>query len=240
MRGRPASGRSGDKPATDAPGDGATPAERRRRAVVAGHTGDAPGAVAATDDPDPAVRAAGWSALGRLGRWDAAGARAAASDDDAGVRRRAAELTGQLATGDPDRARAERAASAELLAGLLCDTDPAVAESAAWALGEIVPLGPATDTVTSSSVAALATLARTHDDPLCREAAVAALGAIGHPDGLDAVLSALDGKPPLRRRAAVALAAFDDPRADAALDRCRHDRDWQVREVVEELLGPDS
>jgi HEAT repeat protein len=50
------------------------------------------------------------------------------------------------------------------------------------------------------------------------------------------VIAALDDKPAIRRRAAAALAGFDDPSADAALERCLDDRDWQVRQVAEELL----
>jgi len=69
-----------------------------------------------------------------------------------------------------------------------------------------------------------------------REAAVAALGAMGDPEGLPAVLGALGDRPAVRRRAAVALAAFDDERAEAALRRCLEDRDWQVRQVAETLL----
>ena len=41
-------------------------------------------------------------------------------------------------------------------------------------------------------------------DPLAREAAVAALGAIGHPDGLPAILAATSDKPAIRRRAVLA------------------------------------
>jgi HEAT repeat protein len=80
-------------------------------------------------------------------------------------------------------------------------------------------------------------VARHHPDALCREAAVAALGAWGRPADLDPVLAATTGKPALRRRSAVALAAFvDDPRAVEALRRLAGDRDWQVREVAEVLL----
>lgn len=236
MRGLPAEGRDDDKPATDGPPADATPAARRVRAVTAGHVGDEPEARRATGDHDPTVRAAGWSALARLGCWDAATAATATLDDDPGVRRRAAELTGLWAHCDPGGTAGQRAAAISVLVALLADTDDGVVEMSAWALGEVVP--GADDHVVRSTVAALVGTARAHRDPLCREAAVAALGAIGHPDGLEAVLDALDGKPPLRRRAAVALAAFDDPRADTALTRCLQDRDWQVREVAEELLRP--
>ncbi len=76
-----------------------------------------------------------------------------------------------------------------------------------------------------------------HPDPLCREAAVAAIGAIGDRQGLAAVLDALEDKPAVRRRAAVALAAFDGPEVEEALRTCLGDRDWQVRQVAEDLLA---
>ncbi len=66
---------------------------------------------------------------------------------------------------------------------------------------------------------------------------MAALGAIGDPAGLPAVLTALGDKPTVRRRATVALAGFDDPRVDPALRQAALDRDWQVRQAAEELLG---
>ena len=87
------------------------------------------------------------------------------------------------------------------------------------------------------SLVELASAGSGHPDPLCREAAVAALGAIGDPAGLPAVLAALEDKPAVRRRAAVALAAFDGPDVEAALRRCLDDRDWQVRQVAEDLLA---
>ena len=84
------------------------------------------------------------------------------------------------------------------------------------------------DRLSSSSAA--------HREPHVREAAVAALGAIGDPGGLAAVLAALGDRPTIRRRAAVALAAFDNEEAEAGLRRCLADRDWQVRSVAETLL----
>ena len=68
---------------------------------------------------------------------------------------------------------------------------------------------------------------------------MAALGAIGDPAGLPAVLGALDDKPTIRRRATVALAGFDDPRVDPALRDAAADRDWQVRQAAEELLADE-
>jgi HEAT repeat protein len=113
---------------------------------------------------------------------------------------------------------------------LLDDSDARVIEQAAWACGE----RPHDSAVTSQ----LAGLAQTHDDPLVREAAVAALGAIGHEDGLPAILTAASDKPAVRRRAVLSLAAFEGPEVDAAWERARNDRDRQVRDAVDELLGP--
>ncbi|MHB1584695.1 MAG: HEAT repeat domain-containing protein, partial [Acidimicrobiales bacterium] len=65
---------------------------------------------------------------------------------------------------------------------------------------------------------------------------VAALGAIGDPAGKAAVLDASAGdRPSVRRRAVVALAAFDGDDVDAALTAALADRDWQVRQAAEEL-----
>ena len=105
---------------------------------------------------------------------------------------------------------------------------PLVAESACWALGERQdPVG----------VEPLIVAAGAHPDPLVREAAVASLGALGDPRGLPAVLAATSDKPAVRRRAVLALAPFDGPEVEAALERARQDRDWQVRQAAEDLLA---
>jgi HEAT repeat protein len=111
---------------------------------------------------------------------------------------------------------------------LLEDPDPAVIEAACFAVGE---------TCDVLAVPALVRIASTHTDALCRESAVAALGAIGALEGLPAVLAGLEDKPQIRRRAVIALAAIDSPESDAALRRCLADRDWQVRQAAEDLLG---
>jgi HEAT repeat protein len=156
---------------------------------------------------------------------------AARADPAPSVRRRACEEAGRalpaLLGADDDTA--VEAALAVLL-DALDDSDDAVAEAAAWATGEA-------GSRAAGSVGALGRMSRQHRSPLCREAAVAALGAVGDPGGLDAVLAALDDRPAVRRRAAVSLAAFDDRRAEAGLRRCAGDRDWQVRQIAEELLG---
>ena len=71
-------------------------------------------------------------------------------------------------------------------------------------------------------------------------AAVAALGALGDRRGLPAVLAACDDVPAVRRRAVLALAPFEGAAVDAALERARTDRDWQVRQAAEDLLGDDA
>ena len=47
----------------------------------------------------------------------------------------------------------------------------------------------------------------------------------------------LADKPQIRRRAVVALAAFESPESDAALRGCLTDPDWQVRQAAEDVLG---
>lgn len=173
-------------------------------------------------DPDPRARSAALGALARsAGRRRASRAwRRALADPDAAVRRRAAELA--PAVGGTVRP----------LLGLLHDLDVTVVEAAAWALGE---MGDATRR--TRAVAALASVAVGHDDPLAREAAVAALGALGDPAGLPAVLVACRDRPAVRRRAVLALSPFAGPEVDAALDRAARDVDWQVRQAADELRG---
>ena len=87
----------------------------------------------------------------------------------------------------------------------------------------------------SALLAALIAVATEHDDPLCREAAVAALGALGDDAGLPTIIAALDDKPAVRRRAVIALAPYEGPEVDAALERASQDRDRQVRQAAEDL-----
>jgi HEAT repeat protein len=173
-------------------------------------------------DPDARVRTVALSALVRSSprRVSAPVWRDAARDRDAAVRRRAAELAPALGA----------AAPVQPLVDLLADTDPLVAEAGAFAIGEHPRAGP-------RAVAALCRTATAHDDPLVREAAVAALGARGDPSARDVVLAACDDKPAVRRRAVLALAAFDGPAVEERLRRALDDRDWQVRQAAEELLG---
>jgi HEAT repeat protein len=108
----------------------------------------------------------------------------------------------------------------------LSDPDPLVVDGAAFALGEHLCI---------DAVEPLCVVAQSHDDARCREAAVAALGTIGDDRGRAAVLGALDDKPPVRRRAIVALSNFEGPDIEEALARAGDDRDWQVRAAVNQL-----
>ncbi len=195
-------------------------AARRRAAALSGHRGDVATARDLLADPDPGVRATALGALHRAHALDGPVLDGALADPAPPVRRRAAELVAALAGGGA-------AASARLLP-LLDDPDATVVEVAAWACGERDPAEPGT-------VERLVGLAADHEDALVREAAVAALGSLGDERGLPAVLRAMDDKATVRRRAVVALAAFEGPEVDAALARGAGDRDWQVRQVAEDL-----
>ncbi len=163
------------------------------------------------------MRSTALGALDRLGVLTESDLRSALTDPAASVRRRGCELAKDFPAVD--------------ISSALEDVDGSVVEMAAWALGE------RQDRSALPSLVQLASAGSGHSDPLCRESAVAALGAIGDPAGLSAVLAALNDKPAIRRRAAVALAAFEGPEVDAALRRCLDDRDWQVRQVAEDLLA---
>ena len=166
------------------------------------------------------MRSAAIGALQRLGDLRAPELAAALGDPDPGVRRRALELVATL--------RGQGPAEAVAIVPLLDDPDDTVAEVAAWASGERVPAEP-------GAVARLAALAQEAPDALVREAAVAALGSLGDPAGLPAILAGTRDKATVRRRAVIALAPFDGPEVDAALDAARSDRDWQVRQSAEDL-----
>lgn len=199
--------------------------DARRRIAVSGHTGEVDTAREGLKDTESRVRELALGALARLGSLAPPDLVAAAGDPAPGVRRRVAELAPTLSWAVTDQADAAAA-----LLDLLGDEDAGVVEAAAWSLGECRPPAP-------GAVDLLATVAHSHADALCREAAVAALGALGDPQGLPTILAALADKATVRRRAVIALAPFDGPEIDEALERAREDRDWQVRQAAEDLLG---
>ncbi len=191
-------------------------AARVRAAVVAGHQGRSADARRLRDDPDDRVRAAAVGALARTGHLTDADVAGALDDPSPRVRRRAVEA----AIDHPTIG----------LTPLLEDPDPSVVEVAAWALGERPAGDPAV-------IDALASTASSHAEPLCREAAVASLGALGDERGLAAILEACTDRATVRRRAVLALAPFDGAAVDAALEVALGDRDWQVRQAAEDLLA---
>jgi HEAT repeat protein len=173
------------------------------------------------------VRAVALAALVRTAPTRVSGPvwRAGAHDPDPRVRRRAAEVAPKLG----------RAAHSSVLVELLRDDDAWVAEAAAFAIGE-------QPRPSRAAIAALVETASTHADPLVRESAVAALGACGRPETLATVLAACDDKPAIRRRAVLALAAFEGEAVETRLRAARFDSDWQVRQAAEDLLAvaPDA
>ncbi len=189
----------------------------RRIVVLAGHTGDEITARAGLSNADGFVRASAVAAVDRLHKLTRTDLESALTDTDPAVRLRAAETAARWT--HPLRG----------LLGLLQDPHDRVAEQAAFALGERKS-SPAV-------VAALSKMARNHPDSLCRESAVAALGSLQDPAGLDAVLAGCGDKAPVRRRAVLSLAAFADPLATEMLRELTRDRDLQVRQAAEDLLA---
>ena len=194
----------------------------RRDVAVAGHTGDFDVARAGLASADPTVRATALGALERLGDLTTADLMISLSDADPRVRRRAAEVAATHADVD--------------LVPSMSDADSNVVETAAWACGEHESRRPAV-------VLRLIELATDATEPLVREAAVAALGAIGDPSAVEAIITATSDKPAVRRRAVLALAPFEGDDVEAAIDRALEDRDWQVRQSAEDLrraAAPDE
>jgi HEAT repeat protein len=174
--------------------------------------------VAAVTSPDPRRRVL---ALRGLVRRDAITDdvwRRALDDADVDVRRDALEQLAHATNSSHD--------VLEHVVTMLEDEDELVVDAAAFALGEHL---------VASAVEQLCHVASGHADARCRESAVAALGAIGDDAARTTIIAALDDKPPIRRRAIVALANFEGPDIDAALERASEDRDWQVRAAVSQL-----
>jgi HEAT repeat protein len=207
----------------------ADPLGRQRAVALAGHAGDEPAAREALEDTEPALRAIALGALARMGSLTRDDLVLATRDSSPVVRRRAAETA----------ARAHLTRSTDVddaVRSLLDDPDASVVEVAAFAVGERHAERRGDPDTVASTVEALATLVRDHEESLVREAAVAAIGAIADERGLPAILHALGDRATVRRRAVIALAPFDGPEVDAALRRAASDRDWQVRQAAEDQL----
>jgi HEAT repeat protein len=188
---------------------------RWREIAVAGHTGDEAAARGALADSDPVVRELGLGALLRLEALTDDHLCDALGDEAPSVRRRAAMIAGHRPSVS--------------LAVVLRDPDITVVEAAAWACGE-------QELVDDDVLETLIDLGVTSGDALIREACTAALGAIGDPRGVATILHGCLDKPAIRRRAVLALAPFDGPEVDAALQAALADRDWQVRQAAEDVM----
>ena len=195
-------------------------------------------------DHDPAVRSTALRALSRACDLSVEELASALEDPAPAVRIAALELAADR--GD---------VSVATTVARLDDPDSRVVEAAAWACGEMLsedlpsdvhpagsaspaPAAPSLGPQVTAVVEELARVARNHSDALCRESAIAALGAIGDRGGLQAILAGLEDKPAVRRRAVIALAPFDGPEVEAALARAGNDRDRQVRAAAAELVRP--
>ncbi len=166
-------------------------------------------------DIDPLVREHALVLLDRLGALLTEDLVLALRDPSPRLRRRAVELCVNRPELD--------------IAPLLLDPDPLVAEATAFVLGERQDRFAVPD---------LCDLADHSPNLLVREAAIAALGAIGDQRALDTIIRASSHpKAVIRRRAIVALAAFEGPAVEETLQRARLDRDWQVRQAAEDLCG---
>jgi HEAT repeat protein len=188
---------------------------RWREIAVAGHTGDEVAARAALTEEDPVARELGLGALLRLDALTDTDLYNALLDDAAPVRRRAALIAARR--------------PGVSLRGVLRDPDVTVVEAAVWACGEH-------EVVDDDVLETLIELGVASSDALVREACAAALGAIGDARGLATILHACTDKPAVRRRAVLALAPFDGPEVEAALQAALSDRDWQVRQAAEDIV----
>jgi hypothetical protein len=179
---------------------------------------------------DGQARALAWSARKRNGLLEARDVTEMLRDDSVVVARRGIEFAVDFAEID--------------LVVFLEGTDLDLAEVSAFTLGERASRGGNTNV----ELAALREMAEHHDDALCREAAIAALGAAAeHLDESDSnriatrtvLLAALEDKATIRRRAIVGLCLFDDPESVARVSAARSDRDTQVRRIAKALTDGD-
>ena len=188
--------------------------QRAVEVALAGFSGDVAKALDGLLSEDPHVRASAIYALHRLKTLESKHLQDALADTDQVVRLAAAELSADYAEVD--------------LMGALADEDFLVVEMAAWACGE-------REANSDAILFKLMEVGSDHDHQLAREAAIAALGAIGDVRGLPVILKGCKDKPAIRRRAVLALAPFDGDEVEAAIDRALLDKDWQVRQSAEDL-----
>ena len=110
----------------------------------------------------------------------------------------------------------------------LLDEDAEIVEIACWGIGE-------RGDTSAEVLDVLQSITESHSDSLCRESAVAALGALGNRNALGSILKAVEDIATVRRRAVLALAPFDGPEVELAITKALEDRDWQVRQAAEDI-----
>ena len=188
--------------------------ERRQQLVQLAREGDLSLARELCGDGDPRVRASSVAVLSENDALDESLIALGLSDPHPLVRMAVA------------RAAAQNSSISVL--ELLSDEDSSVVEIACWAAGEQTEHN-------DSLIEALSAIALEHKDALCRESAVAALGALGDIRGLESILEATQDIATVRRRAVIALAPFEGQAVTDALQLALSDRDWQVRQAAEDL-----
>ena len=189
----------------------------RFEVIAAGFSGDREMAVSGLSASDGATRASALRSLARMGQLDTDTLVKFLRDTDCEVRRTAVELSAPFHMVEVHT--------------LIDDDDVFVAEMVAWCLGERT-------VIRDEEIEVLIDRTTTHDEAVVREACAAALGSLGDPRGLSAILAACSDKPAVRRRAILALAPFDGAEVDAALTHALEDKDWQVRQNAEDLINP--
>ena len=188
--------------------------ERRQQLVQLAREGDLSLARELCGDDDPRVRASSLAVLSENDALDLSLIALGLSDPNPLVRMTVA------------RAAAQNSSISVL--ELLNDEDSSVVEIACWAAGEQTEHN-------DSLIEALSAIVLEHEDALCRESAVAALGALGDVRGLESILKATKDIATVRRRAVIALAPFEGQAVTDALQLALGDRDWQVRQAAEDL-----
>ena len=188
--------------------------ERRQQLVQLAREGDLSLARELCGDGDPRVRASSIAVLSENDALDESLIALGLSDPNPLVRMTVA------------RAAAQNSSISVL--ELLNDEDSSVVEIACWAAGEQTEHN-------DSIIEALSGIVLEHEDALCRESAVAALGALGDARGLESILKATKDIATVRRRAVIALAPFEGQAVTDALQLALSDRDWQVRQAAEDL-----
>lgn len=147
-------------------------------------------------------------------------------------------------------------AAVELLTALLADDDPLVAAKAAFSLGQLegeaaaqalaASLGDRRDPVRSEIIASLGRSdsalpflldALRQDAARVREASADALGLLGDPEGIDALVeSTSDEDEGVRFASLVALGQFDDIRAGRAIREASASQDGRVGLLANRLV----